>query len=87
VALLAFLDHNPHIGCISLCLDADEAGRTAADKITAHLDGDERLSHITVTIDPPPYGKKDYNEALIHAVRQERAQKQAGHRKEAGVSI
>jgi hypothetical protein len=87
VALLAFLERNPHIKHISLCLDADEAGRTAANKITAYLAGDERLSHITVTTDPPPYGKKDYNEALIHAVRLERAQTQAGHHKEAGVSI
>ena len=87
VALWAFLERHPHISRVSLCLDADEAGRTAANKITAQLTGDERFTYITVTTDPPPYGQKDYNEALLHAARLERAQKQAGHRKEAGFSI
>ena len=87
VALRAFLERHPHISRISLCLDADEAGRTAARQITAFLAGDERLSHIVVTTDPPPYGQKDYNEALLHAVRLERAHKLPGHRKEAGFSI
>jgi hypothetical protein len=85
-ALLAFLERNPQIKHTSLCLDADEAGQTAARKIKSFLAGDGRFSHITVTIDPPSNGK-DYNEALLNAVRLERAQKQAGHRKEAGFSI
>ena len=87
VALRSFLEHHPHINRVSLCLDADEAGRTAARQITAFLAGDERFSHIMLTTDPPPYGKKDYNEALLHAVRLERAHKPPGHRKEAGFSI
>jgi hypothetical protein len=41
---------------------------------------------IAVTIDPPPIGK-DYNEALLHTVREERARKQAGHHKDAGFFI
>ncbi len=86
-ALLSFLERHPQIGRVSLCLDADEAGRTAAGIISARLTGDERFAHITVITDPPPHGKKDYNEALLHAARLERAQKQAGHRKEAGFSI
>jgi hypothetical protein len=86
VALLAFLERNPQIRRVSLCLDADEAGRTAARKIKAFLEGGGRFPHITATIDPPGRGK-DYNEALLHAIGQERAMKQAGHRKEAGFSI
>ena len=87
VALRAFLEGNPYINRVSLCLDTDEAGQTAARQITSFLAGDERFAHIAVTTDPPPYGKKDYNEALLQAVRLERAHKPPGHRKEAGFSI
>ena len=86
VALISFLERNPQINRISLCLDADDAGQTAARQIKSFLAGDKRFAHITVTIDLPKEGK-DYNEALLHAIRLERAQKQAGHRKEAGLSI
>ena len=86
-ALLSFLECHPQISRVSLCLDADEAGQTAASKITAQLAGNGRFSHITVTTDPPPHGKKDYNEALLHTVRLERAQTWAGPRKEAGYSL
>lgn len=86
VALVSFLERNPQINRISLCLDTDDAGQTAARQITKSLGGDERFSRISVTTDPPQNGK-DFNEALLHAVRLERAQKQAGHRKEAGFSI
>ncbi len=86
VALRAFLEANPQTSHMSLCLDADEAGRTAAQRITESLGRDTRFSHIVVTADPPPVGK-DYNEALLHAVSHKRAQKQAGHRLDAGLSI
>lgn len=84
VALMAYLERNLHIDRISLCLDADDAGRTAAHKIQMALAWDARFSHINVTIDPPVLGK-DYNEALIHTNRAKR--EQAGPRKEAGLSI
>ena len=86
VALVSFLERNPQIKRISLCLDADDAGRKATGKIMKSLAGDERFSHIEVTAEPPPVGK-DYNEALLHAVGLERAKKQAGHRRDAGFSI
>lgn len=86
VALMAYLERNPHIRQISLCLDADDAGQTAAGKITASLAGDTRFSHIIVTIDPPSVGK-DYNAALMHTVRAKQKQVQAGSRKEAGLSL
>ncbi|MDR2088649.1 MAG: DUF3991 and toprim domain-containing protein [Clostridiales Family XIII bacterium] len=69
VALTAFLERNPHIASVSLCLDADEAGQTAARKIHATLA--ENRPDITVTIDPPRQGK-DYNDMLLHAIRSER---------------
>lgn len=84
VALMAFLERNPLINNISLCLDADDAGQTGAQKIKTALAGDARFSHLNVTIDPPKIGK-DYNETLLHTIRTK--QEQAGHRKEAGLSI
>jgi hypothetical protein len=85
-ALISFLERTPQIECVSLCLDADDTGQQAAHKIKSALAADSRFASIAVTIDPPPTGK-DYNEALLHTVREERAQKQAGHHKNAGVSI
>jgi DNA primase len=85
-ALNSFLERNSQIDGVSLCLDADDAGQQAAHKIKSMLAADSRFSHIAVIIDPPPIGK-DYNEALLHTVSRERAQKQAGHRKDAGLFI
>ena len=84
VALLPFLEDHPRIRHVSLCLDADDAGRAAAGRIRSLLK-DERFSQITVTIDPPAVGK-DYNDMLLHTKRMQREQ-HAGHRKEAGFSI
>ena len=86
VALISFLEKNPQINHVSLCLDSDEAGQTAAARIKTHFEGDRQFSHITVTIDPPVLGK-DYNELLLHTARQEREHRQAGHRKDAGLSL
>ena len=85
-ALISYLERNPQIKSVSLCLDADEAGQTAARRIKTFLEGDERFSHITATIDPPDHGK-DYSDTLLHTVRQERDQQKAGHRKETGLSL
>jgi hypothetical protein len=69
IALTAFLEHHPQITGVSLCLDGDVAGQTAARKIQASL----AISRpdIAVTIDPPEQGK-DYNDMLLHVIRQER---------------
>ena len=85
-ALIAFLDRNPGIERISLCLDADDAGRRAAHKIQSFLNGERRFAYINVRIDPP-CAAKDYNDALLHAKELAREQKETGHRKEAGLSI
>jgi hypothetical protein len=85
-ALISFLERSPQIDGVSLCLDADEAGQEAARRIKSALAADSRFFRIAVAINPPPAGK-DYNEALLRAVQAERAQKQAGNRKDTGLSI
>jgi hypothetical protein len=80
IALMAFLERNPQIERVSLCLDNDSAGRTASSKIRNTLA--ESYPRIAVTIDTPDTGK-DFSEMLIYTKKQERA----GHRKEAGVSL
>ena len=81
VALLAYLERNPRINHVSLCLDNDEAGITGSKKIEKVLAGDARFSHIKVSIDPPENGN-DYNASLLNT-----DQARAGYRKEAGLSI
>ena len=83
VALTAFLERDPQIAKVSLCLDNDEAGQTAALKIRDILA--DRYPHITATIDPPVTGK-DYNDMLLHAKALEKERNHASHR-EAGVSL
>jgi hypothetical protein len=58
IALMQFLQDNPHINCITLCLDNDEAGRLAAQTICALLS--ER--YITKLLLPDK--GKDYNHQL-----------------------
>ncbi len=86
VALIAFLDRNPNIERISLCLDADEAGQTATNIFQSFFNGEGRYAYINVKSEPP-HAAKDYNEALLHAIVTAREQKQAGHRKETGLSF
>lgn len=85
VALISFLERNPQIIRVTLHLDNDAAGWTAARKIKECLVADERFRRIQVSINPPRRGK-DYNDTLLHDINMERKQKQAGHR-EAGLSI
>lgn len=61
----------PDIRRISLCLDNDAPGITAAAGMKCLLEQDSRFSHITVTHDPPDQCK-DYNEALLIAQRETR---------------
>ena len=85
VALLSFLERNPQISHVSLCLDADAAGQKAAKNIEKYLANDARFAHIRVTNDPPSTGK-DYNDALLYTVRRQQERNPPGHRKEAGLS-
>jgi hypothetical protein len=83
VALTAFLERNPQITDISLCLDNDEAGQTAARKIkTAFADS---RPDIIATIDPPKKGK-DYNE-MLQAIGLERDREPADRQNAVGFVI
>ena len=61
IALVQFLQDNPHINHIVLCLDNDEAGIKAAMAICALLP-----KRYTTELLPPEVGK-DYNEQLMAA--------------------
>ena len=80
-ALLALFERNSNISSISLCLDNDNAGQEAAEKIMSTLE--EKYPHITVTIDPPLDGK-DYNDMLLYT-RSLTRDKDTGVRRDAGV--
>ena len=56
-ALYGFLECNPQITNIQLCLDNDKAGHDATNRIITELLSDKRYSHIKITIAPPPIGK------------------------------
>ena len=79
VALIAYLERNPSIKQITFCLDNDEAGRTAVDKITEKLSADRRFEYVWVESRPPQGGAKDYNEALLQVIAARRMQKQQKH--------
>lgn len=85
VALIAFLERNPQINRVALCLDNDAPGQAAVERIMVRLAADERFSHLRVSVHPPPNGK-DYNEALLHAISLERKEKPP-RRREAAISI
>ena len=59
LALAQFLQDNPHICSIRLCLDQDAAGKLAAQTIATLLSGKYDVRYL-----PPQYGK-DYNEMLM----------------------
>jgi hypothetical protein len=79
VALMAFLERQPHIGKVVLCLDSDEAGQQAVKRIRLALA--ERYPQVTVSIEVPTVGT-DYNDMLIHI-----RERDASPRKEAGFSL
>jgi len=63
-ALHGFLERNPQITSIQLCLDNDKAGQDATDRIIKELVNDKRYSHIKITVAPPPIGK-DYADTVL----------------------
>jgi hypothetical protein len=86
IALMAFLGRHPNTEHISFCLDVDDAGQQAVQRIADTLGSDTRFSHITISIKPPDVGK-DYNDALLSVTKQKRENMQVGHQKEAGPSF
>jgi hypothetical protein len=83
LALTAFLERNPLIESVTLCLDADYAGREGSERIRIMLG--ENYPAIHTTIAPPPLGK-DYNDALQHE-RQIGKQSRQHADREVGFSI
>jgi len=69
VALIAYLERNPNIEHVLLCLDNDAGGLNAVDKIAATLFSDERFNHINITIDLPKERGHDYNDELLQVLQ------------------
>jgi hypothetical protein len=86
VALNSFLERNPNIAHIYLCLDADKAGQEAAQRIKKELSADKRTAGIKVTVSPPVVGK-DYGEMLQSKLHTDKQHERAGRQKQAAVSI
>ena len=78
LALTSFLERNPQISNIQLCLDNDKAGKEATARIVKELLGDKRFSNLKITVAPPPIGK-DYADTL-QAVQQLNMQQHKIHR-------
>jgi hypothetical protein len=67
-ALYGFLERNPQITSVWLCLDNDSAGHDATNRIIKELMSDKRYQHIKITIASPPIGK-DYADTVL-AIKQ-----------------
>jgi len=63
LALISFLERNPDITNIHLCLDSDKAGKEATTRIISELLSDKRFSDKKISVAPPPIGK-DYADTL-----------------------
>lgn len=74
-ALLRFLEQNPGIKRVALCLDNDSAGIAAANSIKEKLAG--LYPHMKVTVHTPAHGK-DFNECLQTIQKTNSRPKQAG---------
>ena len=88
LALMSFLERNPHIESVRLCLDNDSAGVRASGRIIKGLVGDKRFSHLKVTNAPPPEGLgKDYNDCLQSVIQRSRQKSKPSRPKEAASLI
>ena len=83
LALTSFLERNPQIRGVALCLDNDAAGYAATSRIIRELAMDKRFSHLDVAVKPPATGK-DYGE-MLENVQKQKIQEPTRHR--AGISI
>ena len=64
LALANFLDNNPQVSTVYLCLDNDKPGKEATERICAEILANEKYNHISIYTVPPPVGK-DYNDVLV----------------------
>ena len=83
IALISFLERNPQIENVRLCLDGDKAGKTATERIIKELLSDKRFERLTITAAPPPDGYKDYNDALKAAIQLHKQKSRPDRSKEA----
>ena len=81
-ALISFLERNPQIENIRLCLDNDKAGKEATNRIIRELLSDKRYSHLKITVAPPPIGK-DYNDTLQAVIQLNKQKSRTDRPKEA----
>jgi hypothetical protein len=77
-ALNGFLERNPDIEIIYLCLDNDSAGQKATERIVNELLSDSRFADKDIIIAPPPIGK-DYSDTLM-GIRQLLAERKTPER-------
>lgn len=75
LALMQYLKDNPNISHVYLCLDNDKAGHEGMAKIEEIVLTDDKLKNriASVTKEPPQIGK-DYNEALLSLIKQNKEQ-------------
>jgi hypothetical protein len=78
LALTSFLERNPQITQLYLCLDNDEPGRIATERITEALSKDARFSHLRAVAAPASVGK-DYGD-MLETMQQLNAPQQNRHR-------
>jgi hypothetical protein len=64
LALNNFLENNPNINNVYLCLDNDKPSKEALERISKEILSNEKYNHINIFIAPPPVGK-DYNDTLL----------------------
>jgi len=77
LALNTFLENNPQVGTVYICLDNDKAGKDAAARIVKGILANENYNHISVYIAPPPVGK-DYNDTLLFMQERLRSRENTG---------
>lgn len=73
LALNAFLENNPQITNLYLCLDNDKTGVEATERICKELLANEKYNHINIIIAYPPVNVgKDYNDVLVFMKNRQR---------------
>jgi len=70
--LMKYLENHSEIDSIALCLDNDKAGQTAALIIKNKL---EKMNEKYKVLIAPPFVGKDYNEMLIHILKEEQGKR------------
>lgn len=68
LALVEFLERHPKVRRVVLCLDNDDAGHKAAERITERLRADGRFAGVDIQTDFPPPGM-DYNEKMQQHIK------------------